>query len=118
MEAQQAQQEQQGPPVHVDHDDQDQTDDENDGYSKYMIPTTFFLLGVFLQTYRPLFNYMSLTVTMAEIILGLTIGVICMFMGMFLVTQVPILGIIMNVINYQMHMPFIVSHQLMPLPVN
>lgn len=86
--------------------------------SKYVIPTLLFLLGAFVQTYRPLFTYWTFTIFLAEIILGITLACICMGIGVMLTTQIPMIGIIANVINYYFHMPYMISHQLMPIPMN
>lgn len=112
---------QQGPPPMVEEnqeDGQDQEDQFTLFKPEYFAPMFFFLFGIFVQTYRPVFHAGPLTVILAEIILGITLGCMCMIMGVVMTTQIPTIGLVANMINYHLKMPHMISYQLMPLPVN
>lgn len=116
----------QGPAIEQEDLDQENIESEQDHpinilyavVTTCFTPAVLFLLGIFLQTYRPLLNYWTFTVVLAEVIVGITLGCICIGMGVFMTTQIPMIGLIANMINYHLKMPHMISYQLMPIPVN
>ncbi len=77
-------------------------------------PLLFFAFGICVQTYKPV----TFTVFLAELTLGITLACMFMIAGVFMTTQIPLIGLLANMINYHLKMPHMISYQLMPLPMN
>ncbi len=82
-----------------------------------LVMGTCFLMGIIIQTYSPLFNWISATILLAEIVLALALSSVCIALGVILTTQIPTIGLIANIVSYHFRLPHVISYQLTPQTV-